>query len=183
MMCPITKWFISRSLDSDKEMPALFRRHLRKCASCREFQRSLRVIQDRAAQDARAVLHETPEGLTDRVKAKVFQPHAVPLEKHSFPLRRRFRIFIPAASTALAAALLAVVLIWQPFQSKAPEPAAAPDTAELSLFNKLARPGESMKNVSLSIESPYERELETLTQAVRSASRHVLDKLDLRIGS
>lgn len=181
MMCPITKWFISRSLDSGKEMPALFRRHLRKCASCREFQRALRVIQDRAAQDARGVLDETPEGLADRVKAKVFQPHAVPLEKHPFPLRRRFRIFIPAASTALAAGLLAAVLILQPFQSKAPDP--APAAAELSLFNKLARPGESMKNMSLNIESPYERELETLTQAVRSGTRHVLDKLDLRIGS
>jgi hypothetical protein len=177
MLCTITKWFISRSLDTNKEMPVLFRRHLRRCASCREFQRAALQIQSRSLQDAGKLINNTPEGLSGRIKAHVFQPDDSLQESYK-PLKYRSRWLVPAASTA-AAVLLAVFLIIQPFQNQT----QTPDNKELSIFNSLTRPAEKVKNVSLEVESPYERELETLQKAVHSASRHILNKLDLRIGS
>lgn len=178
MLCAITKWFISRALDTNKEMPVLFRRHLTKCASCREFVWASRRIETRAARDAGQLMEKTPAGLSERIKANVFQPDDSPQEAYK-PLKTRSRWLIPMASTAAAAALLAVILFVQPFQNQK----QTPDNKELSLFNSLTRPAEKVKNVSLEVESPYERELETLRKAARSASRYVLDKLDLRIGS
>lgn len=178
MLCTITKWFISRSLDTDKEIPVPFRRHLQKCASCQEFQRAALRIQSRSVQDAGELISNTPEGLSERIKTHVFQQDASAQEKYG-QKKHHSRWLIPAASTAAGAALLTVLLLIQPFQNQP----KFRDNKELSLFNLLTRPAEKVKNVSLEVESPYERELETLQKAARSASRYVLDKLDLRIGS
>lgn len=159
-------------------MPVLFRRHLRRCASCREFKRTSQRIQSSAARDARQLMDKSPEGLSKRIKAHVFQPDDSPQEAYK-PSKYRSRWLIPAASTAAAAALLAVILIIQPFQNQTP----VPDSKKFSLFNTLTRPAEKVKNVSFKVESPYQQELETLQKAARSASRYVLEKIDLRFGS
>jgi hypothetical protein len=179
MLCAVTKWFISRSLDRNKGMPVLLRRHVQKCASCRAFQQAALQIQSRAAREALPVFKNIPKGLSERIKSRVFEPDDSRQKVYRLLKHHHSRWLLPAASTAAAAALLAVVFIVQPFQNQP----AAPGNGEFSLFNALIRPAEEAKKVSLEVESPYERELESLRKAARTAARHVLDRLDLRIGS
>lgn len=179
MLCSITKWFVSRKLDESKEMPSFFRSHLQKCTSCREFERTAQLIRKRAVSDAATLLDKTPEGLSDRIKAHVFQQEGFRQEAYRMLKHRHSRWLIPAVSTLAAAALMAVILLVQPFQNQL----QPPDGKEPSLFNTITRPAEKIKNVSFEMESPYERELETLQKAAWSASRYVLDKIDLRFGS
>jgi len=179
MMCLIAKWYVSRSLDSGKRVPALIRRHLEKCADCRKFERACRALEKRAAQDARTMLGEIPDDLSGRIKSHVFQSGGYSSETRTAAPRRRSRLLIPIAAAALAAALIAAAVFFQPFQIRTPETAGN----AFSFLQKIPQSGETLKKLSSNLESPYEKELEVLKKAVRTASRSVLDKLDLRIGT
>ncbi|MGB7294871.1 MAG: hypothetical protein WBC70_04715, partial [Candidatus Aminicenantales bacterium] len=68
MWCFIHRWEISRAIDSGKPPAALTRRHLEKCASCRDFSRLSEEIGKRLAADASALIGSADASPAGRVR-------------------------------------------------------------------------------------------------------------------
>ena len=67
MWCFIHKWNISRAIDSGKPPAGLTKRHLDRCASCREFSRLSGDLEKRLATDAAALIEGADSSLAGRV--------------------------------------------------------------------------------------------------------------------
>ena len=52
MMCRITRWFISQSIDSNRPMPGRIDRHLAGCPRCKIFMQTTDVLTQRLVEDA-----------------------------------------------------------------------------------------------------------------------------------
>ena len=105
MICACYRWLISSSLDSGTPPGRLLRRHLGRCAACREFhERSL---------DLAAALRDEPVPLTARPPVRVRARSA----------RRR----LAAASLAAASILIAVLFLLLDRQPVSPVVTVAPD--------------------------------------------------------
>ena len=71
MFCSIYKWFISQALESRKPVTNLVRRHLRSCASCREFAVFSDSLGERSAQDISEILKGYDDTLDKQILLKL----------------------------------------------------------------------------------------------------------------
>lgn len=178
MICALTKWFISNSLDSDKEVPGFVRNHLKKCGSCRAFLQFSQTLEEKAALDAASVIRETPDSVLDKVKPTVFKPPQPQVKS------RRRRTLVPVVSISMAAILIILFVVFRPSQS--PPAQLNGEQSILSggdffLFGKDSTPGESLQSLASQLESPFDTEWLSLKNAVKSATDRLSSRLDLKI--
>lgn len=178
MICALSKWFISRSLDLDKEVPGFVRNHLKKCDSCREFLQFSQTLEEKAALDASSVIRETPDSVLDKVKPTVFKP---PRPQAKSRLRQTL---VPVVSISMAAILITIFVLFRPSQSPPPqlnEGLSLLTEGDSFLFGKDSTPRESLQSLASQLESPFDREWLSLKNAVKSASDRLSSRLDLKI--
>jgi hypothetical protein len=178
MICALSKWFISSSLDSNKKIPGFVRNHLSKCGSCRQFLQFSQTLEDQAAKDAATVIQKTQVSLVGRMKRKAFlKPEP----------RKRYRLgrpLIPALSLSLVAVLVVLFFVFRPNPSPAPTPVPGSSVLapyESFLFGRDSNPGGSLKNLASQMESPFETEWQSIQKKVKSAADSLKSRLDLKI--
>ncbi len=171
MICLISKWLISGAFDSHREVPGFLRPHIHRCVSCRDFFHLSRTLEKRAAEDARFIIQETPESLLEKVKSLPSRP--VEQKKHS----RGPRKLIPVFSVSLAAILLAVFLLFQPFRT--PSPPVGLDS--FIMFGRASLPEGTLLKLASQIESPYDTEWNSLKKNITSAANYLRTQLDFKI--
>ena len=178
MICTLSKWFISSSLDSNKEVPGFVRNHTKKCGSCREFLQFSQTLEEKAALDAAAVIRETPDSILDKVKPTVF------MEPQPQARSRLPRTLVPVISISMAAILITILVVFKPSQSpplQLNKGLSLLTGVDSFLFGRDSTPGGALQSLASQMESPYDTEWLSLKNAVRSAANHLSSRLDLKI--
>jgi hypothetical protein len=151
MFCSFHKWHISYCIDTGKKRPAVLRRHLERCASCRDFARFALSLEERSKPDPGTISREKQESLNNRIIRKI---RTTPLPHKSLSLRRKW---IPVLS---AAAVLGVVLvlILNPFPGLfAPGPSSekAPSLSLSRIQEITTHPESSLENELLALKNAF----------------------------
>ena len=178
MICTLSKWFISSSLDSAKKIPGFVRNHLKKCGSCREFLNFSQTLEEKAALDAATVIRETPDSVLDKVKQTVLKPPQLQAKS------RLPRTLVPVISISMAALLITIFVVFKPSQSPPPQLNGGLSLltgSDSFLFEKGSTPGESLQSLASQLETPYDTEWLSLKNAAKSAADHLFSRLDLKI--
>jgi hypothetical protein len=110
--------------------------------------------------------------MIERIKKKASDKQAATRPKTS-----RKRWFVPAVSTAVGVILVAVILILQPF---------TPSSQDLSgkrsqIFQALSLSDIDLRAYKGYIDSPFEREWESLKKAVETSKDKLIPYLSLRL--
>lgn len=168
MFCFIYKWMISGAMDTGKEMPGIVRRHLGRCESCHAFARMGQALDTRLKQDASELLKEPDTALNYRILAA--------LESRPEPSYRRSRRAsrfspIPILSTAFA---LIVMVIGLAVITPGPGPKVSGDPSILDRIlavneSPVQDPKPALPGLMEKVESPFNREIASLKNAVVSA--------------
>jgi hypothetical protein len=175
MRCRINKWLISRSLDREKSFPRQVRRHIESCATCREFARFSQSLAEKAQRDADVLFEKSPTFRPEDIIAKAeFFPTP---EEAAWPKRRLF--WIPVVSTAAVGLIVAAVIFLHPWAPAGP----ASFWEQIDTLKKIHLSGRSIEGLAVGAESPLETEYESLKKAVESATKFLLDRLDIGIGA
>lgn len=175
MWCLIQRWNISRAMDSGRPPAGLTKRHVERCASCREFNRVGRELEKRLAAEAAALIGSTDPSLAGRVtpaamEAQSFRP-GPPSQG-----RPRFLGLRPAwAAAASLAIVVGISLIWTVTSPPAKMPPLDP-------LLKLDGPRAFLESALERAESPYEEEVLELRQAIESTADYLLSRLDINLG-
>jgi hypothetical protein len=175
MWCSIHKWNISRAIDSGKPPAGWTRRHLEKCASCREFSRVSRDLEKRLAADAPVLIGSADATLAGRVIPKVAA--AGPNDSLS-PAQGRTSPYRLRPAWAAAASLVVVVgisLIWVVTSHPAKIPPLDP------LF-KLDGPRAYIESALQKAEAPYQEEVLELKKTLESTADYLVGRLDVNLG-
>jgi hypothetical protein len=175
MWCFIHKWNISRAFDSGKLPTGLTRRHLEKCASCREFSQQSQDLEKRLAADASVLLGAADPSLAERMKSIVAA--GGPIESISpVPSRPKVTRLRPVwAAAASLAVVIGVSLIWTVTSRPAKMPPLDP------LF-KLDGPRAYIESALQKAEAPYQKEVLELKQALESTADYLVSRLDVNLG-
>ena len=171
MFCHIYKWLISKAWDKEKSSSGFLDRHLRRCASCREYARFLESIHHRFAQDTHDFLTPSHPALNEKIISALDKDI-----KHKTLNKKATRpIMLPAIAASLLVLIIMVGLIFKvsPFQNRVP--------AESS-FPRLDIPTAPVINFFSEMESPYEKEFLDLKETVKSTAAFLISRLDVNIG-
>ncbi len=156
MRCWFFRLMISGAADSDEQVGPLTRRHLARCASCRQFYQSCRVL-DAGLRSEAAALGRTAGPLTRQIPGGVtnMQPQD----------RRLTARAVLVAAACLVIAALADVLVTR--RREPPEPPSPPPPATWAgTYPAIAWPGV--------IESPLETEVRKITSNTESGIRFLV---------
>jgi hypothetical protein len=183
MLCSIYKWQISRALDSGKPLTALVRRHLRRCASCREFYGVGEEMGVRMRQDAAALLGSADPSLTEKVLSSLgvdgrvesgVQSAAPSLQPE---LKSKWWGMRPVLTAAASLTIIAISLVWVLSSRRAGMPGLGLDAAL-----GLDAPGVYLEKALQKAESPYAAEIQGLKQTLKSKADAIQACLDLKLG-
>jgi len=169
MFCSIYKWLISQALDSGKPAKSLIRRHLRRCASCREFALFSESLDERSAQDIREILKGYDEALDKKIFLKLSKS---PEQKES---RSRKPVLIPAVAAASAVLVITISIIWL----------TAPKSSQPNLLKSIYEIDinqTSLEKRIVNIESPLEEEIKGLRETLNSTAKFLVSCLEQGIG-
>jgi len=170
MWCSIYKWRISRDLDSGKPPAGLTRRHLDKCASCREYVRFAEDLGQRLTEDAAALIERTDIPLGKNMSTALGRRAGSPARSRPMPIRLK-----PALAAAVSLGIAGISLIWVVTS----RPARIPPLDPLFEF---ARPQLHVASAALKAESPLQEEILEWKQAFQSASDYLKARLDIKLG-
>lgn len=169
MFCSIYKWYISRALDSGKPLPNTVGRHIRRCASCREFAQFSESLKNRCVKDVPGFLDSYKEELNE----KIISVLATQPEPKSAP--RRKPALVPVLAAASALLVISIGIVWL----------VLPSSNKITPLNQLSQLGiskTSFENVLVKVDSPFEEELVELKQTLQSTAGFLLSRVDIKIG-
>ncbi len=156
MHCWFFRLMISGAADSDKQVGPLTSRHTARCASCRQFHQSCRVL-DAGLRSEAADLGRTSGLLTGQILAD--------LTNMQLPDRRLPTRALYAAAACLVIAALAGILVTQ--HREPPAPSSPPPPATWAgAYPAIAWPGLR--------ESPLETEVRKITSNTESGIRFLV---------
>jgi len=169
MFCSIYKWYISRALDSGKSLPGSVRRHIRRCASCREFAQFTESLENRFVEDMPGFLDDYNKALNEKIISA--------LDKHPGPKSapKRRPALVPVLAAASALLVISICIVWL----------VLPSSNKITPLNQLSQLGISkisFENMLVKIDSPYEEELTELKQTLKSTADFLLSRVDIKIG-
>ena len=174
MLCIIHKWFISRSLDTGKKLPAFVSSHLRRCRGCRDFHHLSGSLSRRLVRDGQVYLRERDEFLNERItSALTAKPEPVTPKR-----RNPVQIFVPAFAAALFVFVVAMGVILQNTKGRSPGTGSDPLTG---LSELVPAKTTSLPEIVGRVESPMTSEMTGLKQSVDSAAKFLISCLDIKI--
>lgn len=169
MFCSLHKWLISQASDSGKPIPGVVKRHIRRCASCREFDRFCDSLKERFDQGKPDLLM----GFDKEIDQKIIA--ALDKKPVSLPSPARKPIFIPATAAAFVIIVIAISIILL----------REPQSDRMTPLNRLAAlevPQASLESMLTNLESPMDEELNSLKQTMKSTGEYIISCLDFKIG-
>lgn len=175
MWCFIHKWKISRAIDSGRPQAGSTKRHLQKCASCREFSRLSGELEARLAADAAALIGSADASLAGRVMPATAVDG--PVESTSLRPRqpRLYRLRPVWAAAASLAVIVGISFIWTVIRHRSGMP-------PLDLLIQLNGTRAYLESALEKAESPYQEEILELKQAIESTADYLLSRLDANLG-
>jgi hypothetical protein len=168
MFCSIHKWFISRALDSGKQIPGPVDRHLRRCTSCQEFVQFCESLKHRCVQDKPDFLKIQNESLKEKILSSLD-------EAPTRSVSARKPLLVPILAAASLLLVISISIIWL----------TAPDSSQLLPVNQLFESNlaqTSIEDTLIKIESPLEEEIVELRETMKSTTEFLLACLDPNIG-
>ena len=169
MFCPLYKWHISQALDSGKPIAGLVKRHIRRCASCREFAHFCESLRQRLDHDKLDLI----KSFNKRVDEKIIASLDKKPEPRTVPHRKAILVPVVTATLLIMAVALGIILL------KTPQSNEIRPLTRLPAFNIPEAPLES---VLAKIESPMDEEINNLKQTVKSTGEYLISCLDFNIG-
>ena len=169
MFCSIYKWYISLALDSGKPLGGLAGRHIRRCASCREFARFSESLENRCVKDVPGFL----DSYNEELDKKIISSLAAQPSPKSPP--RRKPALVPVLAAASALLIISIGIVWL----------VLPSSNKITPLNQLSQLGisrTSFENALVKIDSPFEEELVELKQTLKSTADFLLSRVDIKIG-
>ncbi len=111
MLCSVHRWFISGSLDTGKPVPAIVRRHLTLCPSCKDFETSAHVMGNRLVEHGQTLLTHSHQGLEERIVSSL--PGAIARDSKSgvTSTTTKMETFFEMSRSYLRPAMAAAVLL------------------------------------------------------------------------
>ncbi|MBN1940004.1 MAG: hypothetical protein JW843_10480 [Candidatus Aminicenantes bacterium] len=173
MLCPLTRWFISRFEDTGKAIPPWVVRHVGRCASCRSFAAFSDSLPARFCGERSSLLDDVPDAPPRRNV-----PHS---RKPDLARRSRFRsVLRPVPAAALVLILAAGVFLLRGILSGPPLTAERAKAA-LADLRKAAAVTREWPGFVRTAESSLDQERIVLENAARSAYAFLQDRLNLTI--
>ena len=172
MMCPLTRWLISRSLDTGKKMPGFAARHAQRCGACREYARFAESLPARFSGELPSLLADVPEA----------PPLALPSESKEERFIRSPRMGIrrfirPVPVAALALFLVAGIFL---FRQIVGGPGIKPGATLADLKSLITIPRD-VQAAAVQAESPLVQERLLLEKSVLSAFEYLQARLNIKI--
>lgn len=175
MLCPLTRWLISREADTGRKMPGWAARHAGRCEACRAFAAFAESLPARLSEEVPAHLDAVPGVVARRNPSESI---AAPNDRR--PGHRFFLRPVPVAGLVLALALGAgiflVVGVRRGPTFKAEEARAAFDE-----LKKMTAVSEEWPGIVAAAESSLDKERLILEKAARSAYTRLQDRLNITI--
>jgi hypothetical protein len=182
VLCRIIRWKVSGAIDSGKPMSDAVKRHLLRCASCREFAGLAEETGRRLTRDAGVLMGSIDQALAGRVKAslrdQVEAPASAPeLSRRRKPRRRPGSSFRLKPILAAAAALVVVgaSVLWVVRSRPQPMP-------ELTPPFQIEEPGAYLVAAAKTVNSPYEKEMWLWKEALDGAAKRLEDCFNIGLG-
>jgi len=186
MLCRIYRRAISGALDSDAPLPGTLKRHLLRCAECREFAADAADMGRRLAQDAGDMIASGDRALAEGIKARLREPVSTSVSgravdrnpgetMESGPRISTFR-FRPILASAGALVVVAGVLF---LARQRPQPGPASD---LAATFKIEEPGKYLVAAMERVNSPYETEMQLWKQTLDGAAKKLESAFDIGLG-
>lgn len=169
MFCSFYKWHISQVLNSGKPIAGLAKRHLRRCASCREFARFCESLRERLDHDRLDLIESFNKGVDEKIISSLDKK----LEPRTAPSRKAVLVPVAATTLVIIAAILGIILL------KAPR---SNETRPLTRLPAFDIPQASLDSVLAKIESPMDEEIYHLKQTAKSTGEYLISCLDFKIG-
>jgi hypothetical protein len=169
MFCSIYKWFISQAKDSRKPLPASVNRHIRRCASCREFVDLHESLMETSVKDLSCISDERMSALATNIIAALDSD----AESGRLPARRSALIPVFVSSFVLLAVASGIYFL------TAPRPSSSHLLNSLSAIDSTISSFEERLD---KINSPLDAEYADLKQTMRSTTEFFASYLDVKIG-
>jgi hypothetical protein len=185
VLCKIYRWKVSGAIDSGKPMSDAVKRHLLRCASCREFAAAAEDVGRRLSRDAGVLMAASDQAFAESIKASLgsaqlqgdprVSPGRAAVEPK--PRSRRKTGFRPSPILATAAALVVVGagVLWV---SKS-RPKTAPD---LTPPFQIEQPGKYLVAAAERVNSPYAKEMRLWKETLGGAAEKLKQSFDLGLG-
>ena len=187
MFCTITRWLISRSLDSGQALSPRAEAHVARCEACRDYRQSCLAMGTGLAAEAR---QRTP-GVSDELHARILLrcglgAEAAPPAPLPRANTRRLTLFLGVA--AAAAAIVVAVAIWQFYPATVQRPdgppiAVNPTPGEQEVVERLIdAPGmavASVRRINSALDESMNSEFADLQESGLAAADFVLARMPL----
>lgn len=169
MFCSIYKWFISQAMDSGKPISEPLGRHLRRCASCREFAQLCESLNHKFIQDKPDFTEDYNEALNEKIRSawdRRPKPRSVSARK-------------PALVPVLVSAFVVLAISISIFFLTAPHSSKSTPMNQLFEYD-IAK--TSLENMLGKVESPLELEILGMKQTMMSTTEFLLSCIDINLG-
>lgn len=162
MLCSLYKWYVSRSLDLGKSIPAFLSRHGLRCQACREYSDFCATLEPRASRDFKNLLKESSRSPS---QISTFQVNKKPVRTGNKFYKT------PLLSAAAVVLVIFVCLVWLTFF-----PTKEKDFPIINLSSL------SLEKTAINLEDPYEREYLELKRTIKTTAEYLAACLDVRFG-
>lgn len=180
MFCFLHKWRISTALDTGKPLSPSTRHHLESCAQCRSFARLSGVLEKQLGQDGRELSNVLSGSGGEHfrnqriIDALTVQNSPRPASRLRLPMR-----FRPVYAALLLAVIITATALFSPFSSTN---TGQPDSSFFTAIGeRLDFPEPPVHKLAAQVESPLNREMDSLKQAAQSTIEFLKSYLDTGI--
>ncbi|MDD4870495.1 MAG: hypothetical protein PHR77_08030 [Kiritimatiellae bacterium] len=162
MICSIIKWMISQSLDSESPLPAIIKRHIERCESCREFLSDVKLLGVCLERDALRL--EQKPSFTEENNDVVM------------PAVYSLRLAVVTVCVLVVSGFLVVHSVKTTMENGAALSHMAPHEGITAL---LSMSGISPETLAVGPESGLSIEINYLAQDVKSAAKHLAGSIGM----
>jgi hypothetical protein len=170
VLCRIYKWKLSGAIDSGKPLSGTVKRHLLRCASCRESAGLAEETGRRLTRDAGVLLESVDRSLAKRVQASLGDQLESPASHPGASLRLR-----PILTAAAALVVVGASVLWVVRSRPQRMPALTPPF-------QIEKPGAYLEAAVEKVGFPYEKEIRRWKDAFDSTAKTLKACFDIGLG-
>jgi len=186
VLCKIYRWKLSGAIDSGKPISGTVKRHLLRCASCREFARLAEDTGRRLSRDAGVLVESVDQSLAKRVQASLGDRVGPPASRPEASLRLPGALtqksgnwgidnLVPILATAAALVVVGASVLWVVRSRPQPMPDLTPPF-------QIEQPGTYLVAVVEKVNSPYEKEMRLWRETLDGAAEKLKGCFDIGLG-
>lgn len=173
MLCRIYRRKLSGAIDSGQPMSGAVKRHLLRCASCREFAGLAEAMGRRLSQEAEILNGSDCRALAARIKSSLGDRVEAPESRPATGLRHRPTLRLrPVLTAAAALAVVGAGVLYVIRSGPSPTP-------DLNSSSQIGTPGAYLVAAIQKVNSPYEKEMQLWKQMLDGAAERLKAAFDV----